>query len=1737
MDFNRAFTPEERNQIAGSVESRPSSSVFDTARLADISRQYPWVKPETLTAMAKYQVSDEAVRAVGEQSAMRELAMYDQKKNAQGEMIAPFRYLFDGAGWVAKAARGAVDVLLPEAAQQAITSVASPLAKLAALPQRPAKGAVRWIVAASEIVPETVQNLASMAVGSSNYDLMGLWESTSLAVMLENYENTGSGYFMSQTLREEQAKRARAFRGTVYGNAFTIGRGLTAWAGEGSLAYKYASGVIDAAVLLSVPEPTKYIAKGIYALGQGAKVAGGVLRQIKVGDDINAALKAGGGVRGIVPLLAGDDAKVVQQVMRNSTANMRSEAGIVAELTGQSVDGAKFVSFMQNNPLAIRLVDHLVNTDSAKEILEDVFKFQIRTDTAVNLARAKTKEEVIAALTQPFTLGEGTLNANIGRYRVNQPFKFIRQSRFFTQMPKSMIVVDGTNDLENIDAIKNMMFSMRTAGVAEETITAWADKAINSFSQRGLPTGRYEAFQEYDDAVREIMRANGIVEPVINRVMENSKGGITKLRTYMAERMGVETDNGHLKMLADILMENTDDKVLADLYEKALTLGDDFSFAGPAQLNQLLARVRTLPDPRELRRLTRNPMFQKAFEKVGLGDVDKFALAGRKATIAVERFTNPAKAEEMQNIIKTQRALPKNQQDMEAIQFAVSELDAMRYTENVRTLTGDARKAIELADFVQNRIWKPLNLATIGYIMRNGMDAHIRMAFGGARSLVNGGVLHPLEYIHIAIGLPGKGTKYAKSIGGVDMTNLGVAGRKVFTGEVIPETIAKDIEFIYVGERKFRNNARGVKAAMRYQERTGKPLIVPDKEVVMDNMTARMEIQQQLADTIGMASQRVGFSAFDEVRHGQKTNQYVRKTRGAPGTTDEADYVRGWVTEIQGYNSSEYYRMIARGLQEGKTPDQIADEVADWMLKNQSSLDFRKFVSMHQHGRAYRNVNAPEDSFTLPVDIKGLLAAGKEDAVRQVIRADVLKIDLNTLEQLTGNIDELKFVAAYDAMPNFKGTKSVKADDLKIYGPYLAPAELKVGQRVKYGDEKGIITAIDDTAEEAVYTFVPFGETGVLTNYAPGKTSPRLRQFVSTAPIWDGTKGLPNNVRVEVLKYDDNTMDLSDMAGGFINRTTGLIFNLLNDLSVRKLERSALFRQYYYQEIGRHIDRLSYDEGIRLYDEIASRAAENGMNIRQYLGEGVLQRNKVADKIERLKTRSASATKGKLTARDLDDFARYKAINDTKELLYDASTRNNFYDALRIVMPFADAWKDIVSTYMALGMRHNVHMVRQFARVYQGMEEADPDQDGRGFFFRSPTTNEVQFSFPMSGAISKALTGINTPLTAPVQRLSQGINIYPALGPYAQFGLSQLLSNDPKYNDIKELFLPYGETTVGDLVTAPIPGIAKKAFEAFVADTDNTSSTYGNVYMETVRALSVNPKYDLSTEQGQKELFSDARFRARILTSMRMVSQFLGPASGTQEWKVPTKQGDQYVNVMLEQLRKFQLEDYDTAIDKFLNLYGDELALYVSSKSRALREGLEATQEFGDWQALNKDILDRYDRIGAYFGPVGSDFNFTVWEQQRQEKEREKLSDKELVELAQLRIGSAKYRALRKMFPPDPSEKQRSILQAYREQLHEELPGFPQLPEFEANKFANSLVELREAMQDSRLSKNPIMPQLREYMKARDEIEAIDGGLSLRSKKKQKYRAYLFSLGEALSVENPEFDRIWSRLLSQEVER
>jgi hypothetical protein len=759
------------------------------------------------------------------------------------------------------------------------------------------------------------------------------------------------------------------------------------------------------------------------------------------------------------------------------------------------------------------------------------------------------------------------------------------------------------------------------------------------------------------------------------------------------------------------------------------------------------------------------------------------------------------------------------------------------------------------------------------------------------------------------------------------------------------------------------------------------------------------------------------------------------------------------------------------------------------------------------------------------------------DFYRSILDAYFRHVVIGNVKTNTGNLDDVLFLFAHNAVGDLTNTRVVDASMFKLKNQ---KDRLAIGQKrvveIDGVETKGILQRIEGNQ----VTFVPIISENAATAGRNGMGSKEARRLIERQKLWDETSksGLAFSYpREQMIRYRSGGKydSLDEAVYNVMDKGTSWWFDLY-DTASRKLEKSVVFRQYYYDEVVKHIDQLSYEEGMKLYADIYERS---GGNIRKFFGESKWPgRDKATKAIESLPGRKG--VQGTLTAEELDDYSRFVGITRTKELLYDASSRNNFYDALRIVAPFEAAWRDVLGQYVSLAIEDNINIYRQFHKVYRGFSEADPDRDGRGFIYRDPSTGEQMFTFPLSGTIAKLFTGVNAPLAAPLTRLSQGISFYPALGPYASFAVSQILPDVPKYDKLKELLLPFGEVSFTQAVNV-VPSWLQKAAPAISGMLTNQvymNTTYGNTYMEVLRALSVNSdRYDLSTEDGVTRLMADARQRAQILTLMRAMGQFTGPASPTTEMKIPTKRGDKFVDALLQELRQFEQDDYDSAVDRFLDLYGDELVLYTSSKSRAIAQGLEATEEFGVWERENRDLINQFPDTAYFMAPRGGgEFSFTVWQRQLQEGKREKFTDREMIDFAQNRLGSVKYRAARRMFGPNPNEKQREALSQYRAYLNEKLPGFPKRAQFEANKLANDIDQMEKLVADPRLANNSTAQLVRRYLRQRKELMMSQDLKSFQSNKALPARTALYSWGEAMARNNPEFDRVWSRFLAQEVD-
>lgn len=724
----------------------------------------------------------------------------------------------------------------------------------------------------------------------------------------------------------------------------------------------------------------------------------------------------------------------------------------------------------------------------------------------------------------------------------------------------------------------------------------------------------------------------------------------------------------------------------------------------------------------------------------------------------------------------------------------------------------------------------------------------------------------------------------------------------------------------------------------------------------------------------------------------------------------------------------------------------------------------------------------------------------------------------------TGGNDDLRFAVAYRRVPN--GVReSVDPNDFADADFLDGPLERGVGSLVDLRDGA--------RGEQAL---------AVITDVGDG--SRWQVQRVSANDVFDTPKGKqeladlvkkvaddPNGKLPKHVKFSQRQVPYSELkeserhAINAKNVFVNFFFDRVYGTAARKFERSPVYRQFYYQHVTDNVDLLSQKEAGLLDQLVRGQAKVHGMSPEDFVG-GKKNWKRLQDNIAK--------ADGVGTVKQLEEYAQIRALNLTKEALFDASGRNNLEDMMRILVPFGSAWREILTTYAGY-LVENPTRIRRAQLVYNGATDFDPDNDGQGFFYRDPVTGEMSFNIPMSGTLAKLVTGLDAPMQANVKGLSMGAQIFPAIGPVAQIAASKIIPDTPAMDNIVEVLLPYGRKGSNALSL----GWVTKAYSAWEAKPGKLESIYGNTYIETVRALSASGDYDLSDINDKERLLEDAKGKARILTAFRALSQFLGPSAGTPEFQIPTDQGDIMASALTAAFHKLQTENYDTAVQRFLQIYGDDALLYVSNKTRSVTPGIGASDQFGDWELSNKSLMSKYPRVAAYFAPGGDDFSFSVWERQTRTGSRERLTAAEMVELAQKRIGSALYRDLRKQIGPSPDTVQSDWLRAQRAKIHALYPGFPEKSVFVVGEFERDLEQLKQAVVDPKLDGNVVAEAVREYLgylkRAGDEV-AAQGGKSLDADRFVELKQWLYNHGVALADAVPEFSRIWDQLLSGQVD-
>lgn len=671
----------------------------------------------------------------------------------------------------------------------------------------------------------------------------------------------------------------------------------------------------------------------------------------------------------------------------------------------------------------------------------------------------------------------------------------------------------------------------------------------------------------------------------------------------------------------------------------------------------------------------------------------------------------------------------------------------------------------------------------------------------------------------------------------------------------------------------------------------------------------------------------------------------------------------------------------------------------------------------------------------------------------------------------------------------------------------------------------------------------------------------------------------------EWVKYSDEAKNIDDAVGAKqtkilskrANESVNKFFSEIYPKRSAYLMQSPVFRQYYYRKVSTLIDELNSQGVIDLRNALQEAAVREGAIqpgqqiglkwLSGYVGGTPLD-SKLAKKIVN-KINNPSGATGTVTLDQMDKFAKGFALDATKELFYSAAERSNFADILRIVAPFGTAWAEVISSWTKI-LSSNPDVLRKVGVSVQGVRDADPDNDGKGFFYKDPQTGEYVFNYPYSdklgsltsffagmggltglafggakggliGAVGAGATGFGlqqiagvpgTELVAPAKTLTMGLNILPGLGPFAQIAANRVLGQIPEADTMRKWMTPYGEPEL-----TLVPSWAQKVIDA-VSNPEN-NRLLGDMKIETMRALAATGNYDLTSEAEKERLENDATSRARVLLFLRGLGQFTGPTRPTPEFTVETFAGDKLSSELSKAFRDFQTANYDTAVENFISTFGEDVFLYMASKTKSQAGGLDASTEFGNFERENRSLFNRYSEIAGYFAPAGTNFDYQVYTRFLDSGRLQKVRPSELIDDAQALVGKAIYRNVARKIGGTPNAEQKEFLRGVRAKLYERYPGYETEP-VTIGQLEDKIVLIRRALlEDTILDNNPIAIPAKKYLEARDKALAeanARGYQTLGGKNVADLRAWLRNIGDGLVVGYPDFEKIYSRVFFNEID-
>ena len=1017
-------------------------------------------------------------------------------------------------------------------------------------------------------------------------------------------------------------------------------------------------------------------------------------------------------------------------------------------------------------------------------------------------------------------------------------------------------------------------------------------------------------------------------------------------------------------------------------------------------------------------------------------------------------------------------------------------------------LYGDARTYVTALDWIQNQVWRPITLVTGGYMIRNMMESIMRQTT--AKGIASGPT-HPLQWIQSMMGYKfigdiegtpwmGEAARLARTRNKEFFEGTGAKIREMQDPVYMQRRALQTGRFQLVKNTKNSDYARGVATEIR--------LLAGDE---VARRLARGQTPKQIVEEFLTRADGQKYVRDLQSRWTNRTivDQAGNETKGTVRFVDDDGFD---IDNLYAFVNSVKKRL---DLKTGGY-ESLINVIAN-------SGDYGRFITREgKEARAFKeivfnsNVDDAFETFDYTDEFLNEIRAIAADADTRL--PEFVKIAPDLKKQMVGNKSRFQY---FDKTLNhFFGSVFGKKEAFLNRSP--------VFRQYYYRKFNDLVNAGELSQEAIEAAYQGIAEGGYRYFQDKVRMLEQLKPNAAKRYTWDGRD-------ISERAYKKLLADAKKDA----NKASGRVRRYVkDDIEVLEVVDDAWAARYVGSE-----DLWRKIKGARqgTYKVPSKANYERIRNIQpnasgRYIVDGKeYTRKQFFDLVNR---------EAGLSLEQASFAAKAFAMEETKRVFYNAAEVNNFTDIMRIVVPFGPAWNEAMRFYgKEVFMKPN--RAKNLAVSVQGIRDADPDGDGRGFFYTDPTTGEMVFNYPFSadmlpfiGALGGAigfetlfgagrraglvaaagafagataglagknlaedrLGGASFQLQAPAQSVSQSFQVLPGIGPVIQMAASKLLAERPEFDDIMEVISPFGVYS-DDPLGSLVPSWSKKIAEALNADPEN-DRYFADLYIDSFRAIYATGEYDNANPEDMAKLRERARTAARTLLILRGIGQFVGPARPTPELIVPTKyEGMVTVNdvelmvennipgsVLAAVFRTMQEEDYENAVVNFLQTFGDESMMYLPGLSQTNVQGLQATDLFGDWERRNKDVIAAYGDVYGYFAPVGGEFEFQTYLRQIKSGARERITDPgELQAAAEAVAGKALYINAVRQMGQNISQATRDELRIYRTELEKQLPGFRFAP-LNIEEREQTLNQLLEAARRSPgLQDNEIAKAIRMY--------------------------------------------------------